>query len=100
MFRLQVFVVLSEPQPTSPPHSKKVFAGLGVGAIIAIILVVAAGGGIGGTLIYQAAQQPNIQATGVNIPQSTTNPQTSTVVNDGRVANSGSFDYTVTLSGV
>jgi hypothetical protein len=67
--------------------------------IIVIVVVVIAGGGLGGTVIYQAAQQPNIQATSVNIPQATSNPQSSTVVNGGMVANSGTFDYTTTLPG-
>jgi hypothetical protein len=67
--------------------------------IIVIVVVVILGGGIGGTVIYQASQQPNIQATTINIPQATTSPQSSTVVNGGRVANSGTFDYTVTLPG-
>lgn len=64
-----------------------------------IILAVVVSGGIGGTLIYQAAQQPNIQATSINVPQSTTYPRSSTVVNNGVVSNSGSFDYTATLPG-
>jgi hypothetical protein len=67
--------------------------------IIVIVAVVILGGGIGGTVIYQAAQQPNIQATSINIPQATTSPHSSTVVNEGTVANSGTFDYTTTLPG-
>ena len=89
-----------QPQPSAPPsQSKKIFAGLGVGAIALVIILVVILGGIGGTLIYQAAQQPNIQVTNINIPQATAIPRTSTVVDGGRVVNSGTFDYTTTLPG-
>lgn len=68
-----------------------------------------AAGGYGGTLVYQAqqasqeaareaARQPNIQATSINI-QPTSDPRYSTVVNDGIVANSATFDYSAPLSG-
>ena len=67
--------------------------------IIVIVAVVILGGGIWGTIIYQAAQQPNIQATSINIPQATTNLQYSIPVNDHIVANSGAFDYTTRLPG-
>jgi hypothetical protein len=70
-----------------------------VGTVVVIILVVVILGGIGGTVVYQAAQQPNIHVTAINIPQGTTNPQSSTVADNGRVANSGTFDYTTTLPG-
>jgi len=66
---------------------------------IVIVVVAILGGGIGGTVVYQAAQQPNIQATSINIPQAITNPQYSIPVNDHIVANSGTFDYTTTLPG-
>ncbi len=91
---------LTQPSPSAPPsHSKKVFAGLGLGAVAVIILLVVILGGIGGPLIYQAAQQPNIQATAIDIPPRTANPRTSTVVDERRIANSGGFDYTTTLPG-
>ncbi len=92
--------VLTQSQQTSAPsQSKKLFAGLGVGAIVIIVLVVAVIGGIGGTVIYQAAQLPNIQATEISVPQATSDPRSSTVVNDGRVVTSDAFDYTTTLPG-
>lgn len=56
-------------------------------------------GSIGGTVIYRAAQQPNIQVTEVNVPQGTAHPRSSTVVDKGTVVNSGTFDYTTTLPG-
>ena len=64
-----------------------------------IILVAVILGGIGGPLIYQAAQQPNIQATAIDIPPRAANPRTSTVINEGVVAGSGTFDHTTTLPG-
>ncbi len=90
--------VLTQPQPTSPSQSKKIFAGLGAGAIIGIILLVILGG-IGGTVIYRTSQQPNIQATAINIGSPITDPRFGNVVNDGRVVNSASFDYTTSLPG-
>ena len=90
---------LTQPESIpSPSHSKKVFAGLGLGALIVTALVIIGAGGIGGALIYQAAQQPNIQATSI-IPQATKNPRLSIPVNEHIVANSGTFDYTTTLAG-
>jgi hypothetical protein len=50
-------------------------------------------------MVLQGAQQPNIQVTGSNIPPPTADPVTATVVNNGRVANSGSFNYTTTKQG-
>lgn len=95
-------IALTQPQPfpvSQPSQSKKKIAGLGVGAIIVIIIVLVILGGIGVPAIYYAAQQPNIQATAVNVPPSTTNPQFSTVVNEGTVADSGTFDYTASQVG-
>ncbi len=84
---------------STPSQSKKVFAGLGLGAIAAIILVLVVLGGIGGVVIYRASQQPSIQVTAVNIPQGTANPQSWTPVNYGRVISSLSFDYSTSAPG-
>lgn len=94
---------MGQPQPIpmdQQSHSKKtIFAGLGLGAVLVLIIVIVILGSIGSVVIYQVAQQPNIQATAINIPASTTNPQSSTVVNEGTVSNSGSFDYSTPLYG-
>jgi hypothetical protein len=64
---------------------------------VAIALI--AGGSYAGITVYQASQQPNIQATAIVIGQPITDPRLSTVLDDGRVANSASFGYTTVLPG-
>jgi hypothetical protein len=54
----------------------------------------------GGFYYYtQDYLQPNIQVTNLNISAPVTIPQTSVVVNEGRVFGSGSFDFTPSLAG-
>lgn len=72
---------------------------LGLGIIIVIIIVIVVASSLGGVVVYQAAQQPNIQPTAINIAQPITSPRTTNAVNDGRVTGSGSFDYTTDQSG-
>src|SRR6266852_7050363 len=94
---------LSQPQPSAiypPPPDKP--RRLSKNAVIGIIIIVAAlivAGGYGGNRIYQDSLQPNIQATAVNIGTPSTNPSSSTPVDDGRVTSPGSFDYTTSLPG-
>jgi hypothetical protein len=90
-----------QPAPLFPPSqpkprrfSKNALIGI---AIIIVALVVA--GGYGGTRVYQASFQPNIQATAVSIGAPSTNPSSSTPVDNGRVTSPGSFDYTTNLPG-
>ncbi len=64
---------------------------------MAIVLI--AVGSFAGTRIYQASLQPNIQATAISIGTPTTDPRFGNAVNDGRVTNSVSFDYTTSLPG-
>jgi hypothetical protein len=64
---------------------------------VAIALV--AGGSYAGINVYQASQLPNIQATAIVIGHPVTDPILSTVLDDGRVANSASFGYTTVLPG-
>lgn len=58
--------------------------------VIIVILVIVSGVGY---YLYEASQQPNIQATNLQVGTAVTNPQTTTVQNQGRVSNSGSFSY-------
>ncbi len=93
---------MTQPQPApyyppTPPAKRSKLPVIIVLVIVAIALV--AGGSYAGTRIYQASQQPNIQATAVSIGQPVTDPRLTNVVNDGRVSNSGSFTYTTTLPG-
>ena len=85
------------PYPPAPPAKKSKLPVIIVLVIVAVALV--AGAGYAGTTVYQAAQQPNIQATAISIGQPVMDPRVTTVLNDGRVSNSGSFDYTSVLPG-
>ncbi len=65
--------------------------------VVVIILVLA----IIGSLYYytQVYPQPNIQVTNVVIPTPVQNPQSTVVVDEGRVSGSGSFNYSASLVG-
>jgi hypothetical protein len=77
-------------------------------ALVALVLVV--GTGAGGYYYYQNYQnqqnqnyqnslQPSVSVTNTNIGQPSQTPASATVVNDGRVSSSGSFNYAATLDG-
>lgn len=65
--------------------------------VVVVFIVVVAGISY---LLYQRSLQPNIQAVNLQFGSAQTNPQTSTVQDQGRVSGSGSFSYTATSSGV
>jgi hypothetical protein len=93
---------MSQPQPatTVPSTQPKRLSTRTIIAIIVIIVGLVVGlGGYAGTTVYQASRQPNIQATAINTQPPITNPQTSTVVNQGVVSNSGAFVFTANLPG-
>ncbi len=82
--------------PQSSRSSKRILTVVIVVAVVAVVIL----GGIGGGIYFsRISQQPNIQATAINIPQPVANPQTSTVLNDGRVSGSASFSYISKLPG-
>ena len=91
----------STPEPPNPvPRSK--LNRLSRNAIIGIVIiavVLVAGGAYGGNRIYQDSLQPNVQATAINIGTPTTDPVSSTPVDQGRVTSPGAFDYTTSLVG-
>lgn len=84
----------STQSPRSPGKGKLVLV-----IIIGIVIVIIIAGSFVGATVYQAAQQPNIQATAINIAQPAASPRTANALDDGRVSNSGSFDYTTGQSG-
>jgi hypothetical protein len=61
--------------------------------------VVAVVGAVGGFYAYTSSQQPNIQVTDFVVGSPSTNPQYSTVQDQGRVSGDGSFSYTSTGNG-
>jgi hypothetical protein len=69
---------------------------IGIVIIVAALVVV---GGYGGTRVYQASFQPNIQATAVDIGTPSMSPSSSRALDDGRVISPVSFDYTTSLPG-
>lgn len=85
---------MGSPQPN--PDPKRILLVVAVLAVVALVIV---GGWVGGTYLVRISQQPNIQATSVNIPEPIADHQTSTVLNEGRVSNSASFSYVAELLG-
>jgi hypothetical protein len=67
-----------------------------VAVIIAIVIILA---GVGGYYAYTNSQQPNIQATNIQIAQPQQSPQSSVVVDQGQVPNGASFNYITDLPG-
>jgi hypothetical protein len=67
--------------------------------VAVVVVVLAAVGGVEGYYYLQSKQQPSIQVTNVNFGTASTNPQSSTPVNQGRVSGSGSFSYTADAIG-
>ncbi len=93
---------MSAYPPGTPPAKKSsnlVKIAVLVIVVGAVIAVIATATYYGGSQIYQSSLRPNIQTTSVAIGASSTHPQTTRVLDDGRVANQGSFDYTTTLPG-
>lgn len=78
---------------TSPKgHRRRTLA-----VVVVIILALAI---VGGFYYYtQYYLQPDIQVTNISVPTPAQNPQSAVVVDEGRVSNSGSFDYTSNLIG-
>jgi hypothetical protein len=64
-----------------------------------VIVVVVLIGAVGVYYLYQNSQQPNIQATAINIVSPLQSPASSNVVDQGRVSGKGSFSYTASLNG-
>jgi flagellar basal body-associated protein FliL len=67
--------------------------------IVLVIIVIVAASGIG-YYLYQGSLQPNIQVVNLQFGSAQTNPQTSTVQDQGRVSGSGSFSYTASVGGL
>jgi hypothetical protein len=66
--------------------------------VVAIVIIVAVAGI--GYYLYEGSLQPNIQVVNLQFGAAQTNPQTSTVQDQGRVSSSGTFSYTATMSGI
>jgi hypothetical protein len=83
---------------TKPSHYLFTMAAkfLVIGAVAIVVLVAA---GAGGYYYYQSSLQPNVHVTNTNIGQPSQTPASATVVSDGRVSGSGSFNYAATLDG-
>lgn len=68
--------------------------------IAVVIVIILAVGIVGGLYYYtQVYPQPNVQVTDLVVATPVLSPQNTTVINDGRVSSSGSFDYTASLVG-
>ncbi len=85
------------PQGTPQPSSSK--RPLVIIAVIVAVAIVIVGGLAGSIYFSRIAEQPNIQATSANIPQPVANPQTTRVLDDGRVSGTASFNYVAKLPG-
>lgn len=78
-----------------------------IGVVALVVLVAAGAGGYYYYQNYQSNQntlhqnslQPNVSVTNTDIGQPSQTPASATVVNDGRVSSSGSFNYAATLDG-
>ncbi|MGA2663629.1 MAG: hypothetical protein ABSF83_01620 [Nitrososphaerales archaeon] len=80
-----------------PTRPSRKWRNVAIAVLVIAVIVAAAGVGF---LSYQGSLQPDIQVVNLQFGTAQTNPQTTTVQDQGRVSSSGSFSYTAAAGGI